>query len=159
MTVDDPRVRIERSLTTHPFTADLTAAHRARIAAIAHEESYPAGAWILRSDATADRFHLVTEGRGAVEVLAAGREPMVIATVHPGQVLGWSWTTPPHRVHFDVVALEPVVTVAVDAAELRAACEADHELGFHVMRRLAAVLAARLESTRHQLVDVYGAPG
>jgi CRP-like cAMP-binding protein len=159
MSVDETRARIERALATHPFTAELAPPHRARIAAIAHEELYPAGAWILRGDATADRFHLVTAGRAAVEVLAAGREPTVIATVHPGQVVGWSWAVPPHRVHFDVVALDPVVTVAVDAAELRAACEADHELGFHVMRRLVAVLATRLESTRHQLVDVYGAPG
>ncbi|MCU0260764.1 MAG: cyclic nucleotide-binding domain-containing protein [Ilumatobacteraceae bacterium] len=156
MTTDATRDRIEQALATHPFSAGLAEAHLRRLASIAHEESYPAGAWILRSDAPADRFHLVTAGRAAVEVLAAGREPTLIATVHPGQVIGWSWATPPYRVHFDVVALDPVATVAVDATELRAACDDDHELGFHVMRRLAAVLAARLESTRHQLVDVYG---
>jgi CRP/FNR family transcriptional regulator, cyclic AMP receptor protein len=149
--------RVVAALGAHPFTADLPTRLRELLGAMAQEESFAPGSWIMREDGPADRLHLVIDGRAAVEVTGPGRDATVISTVHGGQVIGWSWCMAPYRVHFDVVALDPVHTVALDAAALRAACDADHELGHHVMRRLVGVLAARLESTRHQLVDVYGA--
>jgi hypothetical protein len=46
--------------------------------------------------------------------------------------------------------------VAFDGACLRGKCENDHELGYELMRRFAAVLIERLQATRFQLLDVYG---
>ena len=82
----------------------------------------------------------------------------MIATVHAGEVLGWSWMFAPHRWHFDVLARRIDRTIAIDAAQLRTACRADHELGFEITYRLAGVIASRLEATRQQLMDVYGQP-
>ena len=45
---------------------------------------------------------------------------------------------------------------AFDGACLRGKCEADHELGFALMRRFAASLTEGLHATRLQLLDVYG---
>ena len=73
-----------------------------------------------------------------------------------GDVIGWSWLYPPHLAHFDVIALDPVRTVAIDAQALRDACAADHNLGFEITYRLGRVVAARLEATRLQLMDIYG---
>ena len=119
---------------------------------------HPAGAWLAMQGDPATEFHLVLEGRFAIEVAAAGRDPLVIATVHAGEVVGWSWMLAPHVWHFDVLALDHTRTIAIDGPALRAACRADHELGHEVNHRLARVIATRLEATRLQLVDMYGKP-
>ena len=47
--------------------------------------------------------------------------------------------------------------IAFDGACLRGKCEADHELGYQLMSRFAADMIERLQATRLQLLDVYGA--
>jgi len=46
--------------------------------------------------------------------------------------------------------------VAFDGVCLRGKCDEDHELGYQLMRRFAASLIERLQTTRLQLLDVYG---
>jgi CRP/FNR family cyclic AMP-dependent transcriptional regulator len=129
------------------------------LARLAAEQSFAVGEWIMRLGDPADRLHLVRSGRAAIEIATPGRDPLVVSTVTARGVIGWSWLLPPHRVQFDVVALDPTTTLAVDATALRHACEADHELGYRITVHLAHILASRLEATRLQLVDVYGNPG
>lgn len=145
-------------LAAHRFADGLAPQFVEALAAMASFREFPAGTWIASQGDPADAFHLVLEGRCAIEVAAAGRDPLVIATVHAGEVLGWSWMLAPHAWHFDVLALDDTRTIAVDGAALRAACRADHELGYEITHRLARVIAARLEATQIQLVDVYGQP-
>ena len=47
--------------------------------------------------------------------------------------------------------------IALDANCLRGKCEADHDLGYEMMKRFVPVMAERLHTTRLQLLDVYGA--
>ena len=47
--------------------------------------------------------------------------------------------------------------MAFDGACLRGKCDEDHELGYQLMRRFAADMVDRLQATRMQLLDVYGA--
>jgi CRP/FNR family cyclic AMP-dependent transcriptional regulator len=39
---------------------------------------------------------------------------------------------------------------------LRAKCEEDHELGYELLKRIAANLGQRLDGLRYQLLDLYG---
>jgi CRP/FNR family cyclic AMP-dependent transcriptional regulator len=48
--------------------------------------------------------------------------------------------------------------VGFDAEKLRQLCEADHNLGYLVMRRLANIVASRLMVTRLQLLDMFAQP-
>ena len=80
----------------------------------------------------------------------------MIETLHDGDVVGWSWLFPPHRWHFDGRATAPTSLIAFDGACLRGKCDADHELGYQLMRRFAASIVERLQATRLQLLDVYG---
>ena len=144
------------ALTGHPFFTGIDPALLERLATVTTVKEYPAGAWVARSGAPADTFHAVLSGRAGIEIAAADRDPLLVATVHAGEMIGWSWFVEPHEWHFDVLALDPLRTLAMDAAALRAACRADHELGYQVAHRLDRLLASRLVATRHQLVDVYG---
>lgn len=146
---------VRDELARHPFTAGLDARHVDVLAGLATLRHHVVGEWITRQGLPADACHLVVAGRAAIEVSAPGRDPLVIATVHAGETLGWSWLVSPHRWHFDVIALDQVTSVALDGPLLRAACDADHDLGYEIVTRLASVMAARLESSRLQLVDVY----
>lgn len=147
---------LNRLLADHEFFAGMDPRLIDKIAGIATLAEFPAGTWIARSGTDAGTLHAVIEGRAGIELTAADRAPLLVATVHPGEIIGWSWYVEPHRWHFDVVALDDLRTVAIDGALLRARCVADHELGYRIGRRLTRVLASRLEATRHQLMDVYG---
>lgn len=145
-------------IAAHPFVQGLSDRIVDALAEMADLVEMSAGSWIALQGKPAHAFHLVTEGRCAIEVATPHRAPLVIATVHPGDVLGWSWMFPPHRWHFDVLAIDTVRTIAIDGDALRNACATDHELGYEITRRLAGVVASRLEATRLQLLDVYGPP-
>ena len=82
---------------------------------------------------------------------------MSIETMEAGEVCGWSWLLPPYRWHFDVQALDLTRAIVFDGQCLRAKCEADHDLGYALMQRFAQVIVQRLQATRWQLLDLYGA--
>jgi len=75
-----------------------------------------------------------------------------------GEILGVSWVIPPYRWTYDARALDLLRAIAIDAACLRQKREADHDLGYEMMKRFLPILVQRLQATRLQILDVYGAP-
>lgn len=147
---------IEDLIAEAPVFAELGSEHLALIAACAGNEHVEAGTRLLREGEPADRFFLIRRGAVALELQAPGRGGLVIETVHAGEVVGWSWLFAPYRWHLDGRAVEACELVVFDGACLRGKCEADHELGYQLMRRFAGNLIERLQATRLQLLDVYG---
>jgi hypothetical protein len=82
---------------------------------------------------------------------------MTFQTAGEGEMIGLSWLIPPYRWRYDAKALELVRAIALDATCLRNKCEADHHLGYELMKRFVPVMVDRLHTTRLQLLDVYGA--
>jgi hypothetical protein len=54
--------------------------------------------------------------------------------------------------------MEEVHAIVFDGACLRDKCEADHDLGYELMKRFAQIITERLQATRLRLLDVYGPP-
>jgi len=129
------------------------------VAGCGRNEVIAEGDYAFREGDVADTFYVVRSGRVALEVDAPARRPLIIETLGPGELLGWSWLFEPNRVRFDARAVETVHAIAFDGACLRGKCEADHELGYELVRRFAAVITERLQATRVRLLDVYGVPG
>ena len=146
----------ERTLARQTFLSGLTPGHIAQIAACASEAQVRAGEFIFREGEMATRFYIITRGRVGLEIHVPGRGAVAIATIHDGDAVGWSWLFPPYRWHFDARALEAIDAIAFDAPRLRAACEANHDLGYELMKRFAQTIVQRLQATRVQLMDVYG---
>ena len=94
--------------------------------------------------------------RLAVDARSRRAARVVIETLDPGEIVGWSWLFPPYVWHFDARAVDDVRAVAFDGACLRGKCEADHDLGYELMRRFASVMIDRLQHTRLRLLDIYG---
>jgi len=140
-----------------PALAGLAPAHLDLAAGCAHNTRFEAGAYIFREGDPADVFYALRAGSVALETHVPAREAVIVETLHEGDLLGWSWLFPPYRWSFDARALEPVGAIVFDGACLRGKCEADHDLGYELMQRIAQVIIERLQATRLRLLDVYGA--
>ena len=147
---------LERLLREHEFFRGLAPEYVTLLAGCATNVRFPAGAFLFEEGEPADRFFLVRHGRVGIEVAAPGRGPIVVQTVGPGEIVGFSWLFEPHRWEFDARAVEATTAVALDGVCLRGKCEEDLVLGFDLMQRFARVVIQRLQNTRLQLLDVYG---
>jgi CRP/FNR family transcriptional regulator, cyclic AMP receptor protein len=139
-----------------PALANLQLAHRELIAGCAKTAHFESGEYLFREGDAADLFFAIRHGSVALEIHVPAREAVIIETLHEGDLLGWSWLFPPYRWAFDARAVESVSAVAFDGACLRGKCDADHDLGYELMRRIAQVIIERLQATRLRLLDVYG---
>ncbi|HEX8977010.1 MAG TPA: cyclic nucleotide-binding domain-containing protein [Solirubrobacteraceae bacterium] len=147
---------IEALIAATPLFAGLEPGHLELIAGCARNDHAEGGTLLLREGEPAEHFYLIREGAVALEVHSPGHGSIVIETLHAGDVVGWSWLFAPYRWQLDGRVLELTRLVVFDGACLRNKCEADHELGYQLMRRFAGNLVDRLQATRLQLLDVYG---
>ena len=148
---------LEPLLAQHPFFQDLSPDYLQVVLGCAANVRFKAGAFLFREGEDANAFYLIRHGKVALQVFVPQRGPMTIETIEAGEVLGWSWLFPPHRWHFDAQAVELVRAIAFDGRCLRTKCEEDHDLGYDLMQRFAQVMTQRLQATRLQLLDLYGA--
>jgi CRP/FNR family transcriptional regulator, cyclic AMP receptor protein len=145
-------------LTEVPVLVGLSEQHRELIAGCGENVIFEAGEYVFREGEPANRFFAVRRGDVALEFAPPAAASLIIETLHAGDVLGWSWLFPPYRVRYDARAMGEIHALAFDGACLRGKCEADHDLGYELMRRFAEVITERLQATRIRLLDVYGAP-
>jgi len=143
-------------LAEHDFFAQMAPAHIDFLAGCGRNVVFPAGAAIAREGDDADWFYVLRSGRVTIGIHLPQGEPLLVDTLGPGDVVGWSWLFPPHQWRFDVVATDETHAIALDGACLRGKCEQDTALGYALMRRFAHILVGRLETTRVQLADLYG---
>jgi CRP/FNR family transcriptional regulator, cyclic AMP receptor protein len=147
---------LERIVADHPFARDLDPQYLKLLVGCAANVRFNAGEFLFREGEEANHFYLIREGVVAVEVYAGASGQINVTTVGEGEVLGWSWLFPPYRWKFDARAMEATRAVALDAKCLRTKCEADHDLGYELLKRFAYMVEQRLDATRLQLLDVYG---
>ena len=120
---------------------------------------FRAGALIAAEGTDADHFFVLRHGRVSLELHTAPSCPVCIQTLDAGDVLGWSWLFPPYRWSFDARAVQDVRAIRVNGQCLRDKCDDDAELGYALMKRFSRLLIERIESTRLQLLDLYGQKG
>ncbi len=147
---------IEELLAAHPFVAGMETEQVHRVSGCARElTSFAPDEVIFRAGGTANRCYLICRGTIAIEVHSPGHGARVLQTVGKGDLLGWSWMFEPYRWLFDARALTATEVIELDGKSLRECAAQDPMLGFHVMSRIAVVLAGRLEATQLQLLDLY----
>jgi CRP/FNR family cyclic AMP-dependent transcriptional regulator len=126
------------------------------IAGCAQNKTFADGEYLMREGDPADSFYVVRLGRVALEIFVPQRGPVTVETVEGGDLVGWSWLSPPFKVHLDARAVGSVHVVAFDAVCLRGKADADPVLGYELMRRFIPVIIERLQATRVRMLDVYG---
>ena len=148
---------IKTLIQEHPFFAGLDAATLELVAGCASNVHFAAGEFLFHEGDPANQFYLLRGGRVQLETPVPGRAPVVLETIQAGEVIGWSWLFPPYLWHFDAQATDSVRATVFDGKCLRGKCEENHDLGYELAMRSAQIMMQRLQATRLQLLDVYGA--
>ena len=141
----------------HPFFYGMSEEHLQVVVDCASPVDFEQGETIFHEGREANSCFLILEGDIALEIDPPGKGKHVIQTLHNGDILGWSWLFPPYRWTFDAQALSETRAIRFDAADLRAAKEADPAFGYDLLTRFTEVLVRRMQAARLQLMDVYAA--
>jgi CRP-like cAMP-binding protein len=147
---------LKNILAEHQFFNGFNEEYFALIVGCASNVRVDAGKMILQEGEQANQFYLIRSGKVSIQVMTPNKGPVIIQTLHEGDILGWSWLVPPFTWHFDAKAIELTRMIALDGKCLRTKCENDHDLGYELLKRFADIMTKRLESTRLQLLDIYG---
>lgn len=145
--------------TQHAFLRGLSERHRMLLASGARPFTAPAGQVLAQEGVPAHAFFLIRSGHVALESMVPGSEDgLLIQTIGPAEVVGWSWLVPPHQWQFRCRAVDEVEGVSFNAEWLRDLCERDQSLGYHLLKQLVTVMAQRLAGTRRHLAEMHQSP-
>ena len=144
--------------------------HLERIEAICREVVLGQGTIVLQENTSGDEMFIVA--RGAVEIqvdpgmlgLETDTGPTTIATLRKGQVFGEVVLVDQGLRSAGVrVAVDNTHLLVIKREDLIALCEQDHELGYLLMRNIAADMAFKIRGAdlmvREQLLSRSGDPG
>lgn len=145
-------------LVAHPFLAGLPQRHLERLSRWAYRAPFRAGVRIFEENGKADRFWLIRDGYVNLDIRVPGRGDVIMETLGPGAVLGWSWLFPPYRWQFGATAVDTVLSIAIDGPRTRALCDAQPDFGYELTKRFMAVVVDRMQATRMRLLDLYKVP-
>ena len=141
------------SLAAHPFLRGVRPDLLGRLVPAASVVRMPARYRILSEGGYATKFWLLRSGAVALGLDVPGQGLVVVETLGLGDLLGWSWMFTPYRWTFSAMTAEPTEAFEFDARAVRAVLEEDPRLGYELTRRLAGVIAARLQATRCRLLQ------
>lgn len=154
---DEDDLALVRRLEVHPFLRGVSGEVLRRLAAIAREERFAQGAFLMREGSEAETLFLVESGLVALEVHVPGKGPVRLESLRGGDIVGLSWLFSPYRWRLDAKAALPTTVLAIDARRLREWMDEDAETGRAVATRLVGQLYERLERVRMQRLDLYKA--
>jgi CRP-like cAMP-binding protein len=146
---------LRRILGEHPFFAGMEDRLLQILEGCARNVRFESGETIFREGEEANEFYLIRNGKVALQLFADRRGALTISTLHEGDILGWSWLSPPYRWKFSARVLEPTRAFALDGKCLREKSENDHDLGYELLKRFVKIVEDRLTATRLQLLNVY----
>lgn len=151
-------------LRRYPFFAGLSYDQIVALADAAEEIAVDSGHYFFREGDELNRFYLTIEG--AIGILnelpdqtvdhklaeqLTGQLRMrevVMSTVGPGDVFGWSGLLAPHRAVASAKALMPARVIAFDCPQLLSRFEEDCCFGYLMMQKIAQVICERLRDMR-----------
>jgi len=80
---------------------------------------------------------------------------IVVDTVLPGQVFGWSSMVGPGRRTVKAQCSEASRVLAIPATDLKNMLEKDHTLGYIIMKKLSDIIATRLRRRTDKLIETW----
>lgn len=143
------------TIAAQPLLAGLPEHYLQLLTDLSTQTRLDVGEFLFREGAEAECFHLILNGKVALELHAHNRGAITIQTLGKGEVAGWSWLFPPFVWQFDARVLAVTETVSFNGTTLREHCNKDHELGYQLIKRFANIIAQRLQATRLQLINIY----
>lgn len=129
--------------------ADLDWEQIVALAMAAEEQEAAAGEYFFREGEELNRFYLMVEGKAAIVVELPGQDrEVIVGTVGPGEMFGWSALVAPHSSTAHTRALTRCRVVAFDCRPLREQFERDPRFGYLMMEKAAQVIRQRMRDSR-----------
>ena len=139
----------------HPFLAGMSRPQLMLLTDCAIAVHFKKGQTILREGDFANRFYLIESGRVVLESGEGLGEPVMVDTIGPGDLLGWSWMFQPYVWRFTARAAEPTEAIFFYGTILREYCERDHSLGYELFKRITPIMLRRLQAARTKMLGVH----
>lgn len=132
----------------------VSTATQARMSESAEVVDLAPGDRVFSEGETADALYVVMSG--TIQLSTHQRERnLAVASVGPGELLGWSWLVPPHRWDFDAIAVVESRLARIPAGLLRSAMQDDPADAAALSGAMLNVVSRRLRDTRIQLLDLF----
>ncbi len=136
-----------------PLFRELSDPHLDLILTICEETSYTAGQFIFRQDDPGDALYLIADGE--VEILLesqeGGTKPILLATLHSGEVFGEIVLLESGRRTASARAKTDTHLLRMPRRRLTNMLADYPEIGFRIMRRMAIDLVSKLRSANRSL--------
>lgn len=113
---------------------------------------------LFRQGQPARALYVVEKGRAALELSLRHAEgaslahPATVATVGPGEAIGWSAVVEPHIMTLSARSLGASSFILIDGMALTELLRKHKDMGFVFMEALCRLLAERLMQTRETLI-------
>lgn len=132
-----------------------------KLATVATEETFEAGAQMYKNGDPARALFLIEEGKAilTMDSYLGPHKPAMQVTVDvitKGESQGWSAVVTPYIFTLGALCIDRIKAIALDAPALRKLMDQDPALGYMVMKATAKVIANRLNHTRIILVGERG---
>ena len=138
-----------------PIVGTLPPGPRERLLALVTRRELDAGATFMHEGDLTKSMSIIVRGRIALRLRVPERGAVTILTLDPGDIVGWSAIVPPYRATTSATTLEPTELATLPAEELRAILASDAEVAAAFLPRVMETIAARVEATRDQLLDLF----
>ena len=151
-------------LRRYPFFSRLSMDQITVLAKLATEKTVDTDHFFFREDEESSNFFLLLEGAVAIVFELPEREvehkisdqftrklqtrDVVVSTVGPGDVFGWSGLIPPHKATAGAKAVTPCRVVSFNCIELLKEFEEDCAFGYLMTQKAAQVISERLRDVR-----------
>ena len=138
---------IERALDALPMLSGLSPRQRARLAARATTQRYPAGSVIVRQGDTSMALYVLLSGRARVERDGGRADPIPLGELGPGAVFGEMGLVDDVPRAATVAAMERTECILLPKWDFEKHLQRDAQVGLALLRELNArvrTLASRL---------------
>ncbi len=152
------------TLRKYPEFAGLDPSSLNDIAQLSEERSFQAGEALFSESGNfigeaklydkADRasyLMMITNGEVNLTYEVGLDEPVIIGTLVAGDLLAVSALIPPYFLTTSAEARTDGSAIYIQAEEMRALLDENHELGYHMYKGLAKAIMSRLKATRIEL--------
>lgn len=130
------------------LVAGLDPEHARRVLALGSPMRVASGDALFRLGDVADRVFVIQRGRIALTMPMQVRlkdEAILMEERLPGETVGWSALTPPHRYTLDGTALLETEVLAIPRTALLAHLQSHPEVGYMLMRNVSEIMGQRLQ--------------
>ena len=92
---------LESVIKEHPFFHEFPKDQLKLITSCAKNVEFPQGHFIVLEGDSANEFYFIRKGSVSIELNIPERGPTTMQTIGEGEILGWSWVSPPYLWHFN----------------------------------------------------------